>query len=142
MHGMGPPPEIIWRQCQHADDAADPVIGEPVTEECAMTAIVLDHEQPDQKSRGRNGQQQIESVSDVERKHHQYPKKNERHDRNQNLDDAAPVTWFAVARKRLQQGAWIGPVNRVGAALRSVAQDVLLRSNVLPLKQHSAGTLS
>ena len=30
MNGMGAPPEIVRRQRQHADDAADPIIGKPV----------------------------------------------------------------------------------------------------------------
>ena len=71
--GMGSPPEIVRRQCQHADGAPDPVIGEPVPEECAMTAIVLDHEETNKKTCGGNGQQQIKPVADVECEPHQQP---------------------------------------------------------------------
>ena len=63
------PPEIVRRQRQHADHAADPVVHQPMAEERAVAAIVLDHEQADQKAAGGNGQQQIKPVADMERTH-------------------------------------------------------------------------
>ena len=68
--GMRPPPKIVGRQRQHAYDTSDPVIGEPMPEECAMTAIVLDNEQPNKKAGGGHRQQQIKAISEVERKPH------------------------------------------------------------------------
>ena len=53
MHGMRAPPEIVGRQGEHAEHAADPVIGQAMAEERAMAAIVLDHEQPHQEAGGR-----------------------------------------------------------------------------------------
>ena len=58
MHGMRAPPEIVGRQREHAERAADPVIGEAMAEERAVPAIVLDHEQAHQEAGGRNGEQQ------------------------------------------------------------------------------------
>ena len=60
MDGVRSPPEVVWRHGEHAERAADPVVGEAMAEERAVPAIVLDHEQPHQKSRGRNGEQQGE----------------------------------------------------------------------------------
>ena len=60
------PPEIVRRQGENADHAADPVVDRPMAKERAMAAIVLDHEQADKKARGGNGEQQIKPVSDVE----------------------------------------------------------------------------
>ena len=93
-----------------------------------MTAIVLNHEQPDQKARGGNGQQQIKPVAEMEREQHQDPKKNERHDRNQNLDNAAAMMWLAIAGKRLQQSAWIGSVSRMSASRFVLRSRFLLQS--------------
>ena len=123
--GMGAPPEIVRRQRQHADDAPDPVIGAPVPKESAVTAIMLDHEQTNKKTRGRNGQQQIKPVADVEREPHQQPKENERHDRDQNFDDAAPMVRFAIARKSLCQGAHVGHSQRRRRVSSTVVQNSL-----------------
>jgi hypothetical protein len=74
-------------------------------EERAVTAIVLDHEQTDKKTCGRNGQQQIKAVTEVEREPHQYPKHNKGHDGDQDFDDAAPIIGFPIARQSLNQFA-------------------------------------
>ena len=55
MDGMRAAPEIIGRECQHADDPPHPVVRQAMTEERTMPAIVLDHEQPHEESRGRHG---------------------------------------------------------------------------------------
>ena len=124
MHGVGPPPEIVGRQRQDADRAADPIVGEAMPEERAMAAIVLDHEQADKKARGGNRQQQIKPVSEVEREPHRQPKQNERHGRDQDLDDAAPMMRFAIAGESLGQSAHVD--NRgVAVGVRSVVQDFL-----------------
>jgi hypothetical protein len=47
------------------------------------------------KSRGRNGQQQIDAIPDAKCPYQQ-PKQNEGHHGNQNLDDAASVIRFTV----------------------------------------------
>ena len=73
-----------------------------------MAAIVLDHEQADQKARGRNGEQQIKPVSDEGVTTTSQPQQQQRHDSNQKLDDAAAVVGFAKARQTPRQGAHIG----------------------------------
>src|SRR3546814_13630164 len=51
VHGMGAAPGVVGSQRQHADRAADPVVGEAGAEEGAVAAIVLDHEGPHEQSR-------------------------------------------------------------------------------------------
>ena len=58
MNGMGSPPEIVRRQGQHAEHAADPIVRTLARKEGAMAAIVLDHEQAHEEAGGRNGDQQ------------------------------------------------------------------------------------
>ena len=108
MDAVGVSPEIIGRQRQHADRATHPVVRRSMTKKRAVAAIVLDHEQADEKTRGRNRQQQIKPVAEMIRQPHRQPQQNERHDRDQNLDDAARVIRFAKARQTTGQGAQIG----------------------------------
>ena len=58
MDGVRAAPEIIGRQRQHADHPAHPVICQAMAEEGAVAAVVLDHEQPHQETRGRYREQQ------------------------------------------------------------------------------------
>src|SRR3546814_12252995 len=44
VHGMGAAPGVVGSQRQHADRAADPVVGEAVGEEGAVAAIVRSEE--------------------------------------------------------------------------------------------------
>src|ERR1700733_8661748 len=117
-------PGIIRRQGEHADHAADPVVHQSMAKERAVAAIVLDHEQADKEARGGNGEQQIKSVSDLEREPHRQPKENERYDRNQNFDDAASMVRFAISRETLRQGAQIGH-RGAGIDVRSILQSSL-----------------
>jgi hypothetical protein len=57
VHGMGASPKIVRRERQHPDRASDPVVGGTTMEEGAMAAIMLDHEKPHQKARGRHREQ-------------------------------------------------------------------------------------
>ena len=52
--GVGAAPDIIGRQSEHPDRPADPVAHLALAEEGAVTAVVLDHEQPDEKPGGRD----------------------------------------------------------------------------------------
>ena len=60
---MSASPEVVGRERQHADQATDPVVGKAMTEEGAMTAIVLDHKQPHKKAGRRHREQQTEPVA-------------------------------------------------------------------------------
>jgi hypothetical protein len=63
MRSMAAPPVVVWRQCQHADDAADPVVGLPRSEKGAVTAIMLDHEEAHQKAGSRHRQREAQPVA-------------------------------------------------------------------------------
>ena len=62
MRRMGAAPEIVRREREHAERAADPVVDQAMAEEGAVPAIVLDHEQPHQETGGRHGERQGEPV--------------------------------------------------------------------------------
>ena len=57
MDGMGAAPEIVGRQRQYTERTADPVIERLLAEEGAVTAIVLDQEQPHEETGSWHGQQ-------------------------------------------------------------------------------------
>jgi hypothetical protein len=96
-------PVVVGRHGQHATDAADPVIRQAVTEEGAVTAIVLDHEQPHHQPPCRHGEKQRDPISEVQAEPHQRPQGDKRHDRDRDLDAAAPIAGLAVARKVSRQ---------------------------------------
>ena len=58
MDGVGAAPQVVRRHGDNADHAADPIIGKTMTEEGAVAAIVLDHEETQQKAGGRHREQQ------------------------------------------------------------------------------------
>ena len=58
MDGMRAAPAVVRRQREHANDAADPVIGQPAGKKGAVTAVVLDHEQAHEEAGSRYGDQQ------------------------------------------------------------------------------------
>jgi hypothetical protein len=55
--GVGASPKVVWCERQHSDHASDPVVRATTMKKGPMTAIVLDHEEPDQKARGRHRKQ-------------------------------------------------------------------------------------
>ena len=106
MDGVRAPPEVVWRQGEHAERAADPIVGEAMAEERTVSAIVLDHEQPHQESGGRNGKQQSEppKAQVIGRPHH-HPEQHERPESDAEFEQTASVAGFAVTRKNLGPGA-------------------------------------
>ena len=63
----------------------------------AVTAIVLDHEQPHEKAGGRNGEQQgSPGIAKVEREPGRGPQHHERQSRDRQLGNAAQPAWGAV----------------------------------------------
>ena len=77
--GVALPPMAVGGQGQHADGAAEPVVGPAAAEERAVAAIVLDHEQAHQEPRRRDGQEQGQPVAVAEAEPHQEPQGGERH---------------------------------------------------------------
>ena len=99
--GVRPPPEVVWCQRQYTNDATHPIVRQPMVEEGAMSAIMLDHEESYEEARGGYGEQQTEPVAEVERCPHQDPEQNQRHDRDYNLESATCTARLAVASKNL-----------------------------------------
>ena len=73
-----------------------------------MTAIVLDHEQPHEKARGRHRKQQAKPVAKIKRCPHQKPEQNKRSGRDDELDNAACRVRRAIAGKGLCPAAGVG----------------------------------
>src|SRR2546430_12673079 len=58
VRGMGTQPPVMRRQSQHAERPTEPCVGQPMPEEGAVTAIVLDEEQPDHEGGGGQGERE------------------------------------------------------------------------------------
>src|SRR5689334_25004522 len=58
-------PEVVRREREHPDRAPDPIVCETMVEEGAMTAIVLDHEQPHEKARSRHRKYQGNPIAKI-----------------------------------------------------------------------------
>ena len=108
VRGVRAPPYVVRRERRHADDSPDPVVGQPLAEESAVAAIVLDGEKPDQEARCGDGQRQGEPVADIERRPGERPQGGERHDGDGDLDDAAGVARLPIPRQKLRPGTGIG----------------------------------
>ena len=126
MNGMRPLPEIVRRHGEHAERAADPVVGEAMAEERAVPAIVLDHEQPHQESRGRYGEQQGQPPkAEVIGRPHRDPEQHKRPEGDAELERAAGSAGVAVAVENLAQGACVDRLSRSGGTL-SIVQAIVL----------------
>ena len=79
--------------------APDPVVGEPMAEEGAVPAIVLDHEQAHEKAGSRNDQKQSDPVAEIERGPHRDPQQHKRTCGDDKLDDGARTARLAVGSK-------------------------------------------
>jgi hypothetical protein len=108
VEGVSPPPEIVWRQCQHADDASNPIIREAVAEERSVAAIVLDHKETYEKARSRQSKQKAAPIAGLESSPRQKPQKSERPCRDHELEDAPHVVRLAILNQRLGQGSGVG----------------------------------
>src|SRR5436305_14967238 len=99
MHRVGVAPEVVRRECQHAEHAPDPVVEPAAAEKRAMAAVMLDHEQAHQETGRRYGEQQADPVTEVKAEPRRGPQHGEWSKRDKNLNEAAPGIWAAVARK-------------------------------------------
>ena len=107
MHGMGTPPKTIGRERQYADDPTGPIICPAMPKKGPVAAIVLDHEESHQESRGWYGERKREPVAEIERRPHQHPERNEWDNCDYDLDGATAVAGLPVGRENLRPGARI-----------------------------------
>src|SRR4029453_14667183 len=64
VRGMGGAPPAIRGEGQHTGGAAEPVVGQPVTEEGAVAAIMLDGEEPHEEAGSGYRQRQGQPIAD------------------------------------------------------------------------------
>src|SRR4051812_44603055 len=120
MNRMRAAPEIVRREREDADRAPNPVVRTPVREERPMTAVVLNHEKPDQKRRGgERDQQRHPPVAECEGEPGRGPKRDEREQRDRKFGDAAHVARPAVAAQQLPE---MPCISRHGLRIVSNAQ--------------------
>ena len=89
MRSMRAAPVIVGGQRQDAEDAADPVVGMTIGEEGAVPAIVLDHEQADEKACSRDNQNQSPPVAIGDGREGQDPECHEGDDGDRKLEDTS-----------------------------------------------------
>ena len=75
MQGVLMPPVGVGGQRQHADDAAETVVGTAGLKERAVAAIMLNDEQANQEPRRGNRKQQSQPVADAKGKPHRQPER-------------------------------------------------------------------
>ena len=106
-----------------------------------MTAIVLDHEEPHEKARGRHREQQAKPVAEIERCPHQRPEQNKRPGRNDELDDAAREVRRAIADKELRQAAGVGRNRGQGRHFRVIQDNLQGNLSSWPIDDDASETL-
>src|ERR1700720_1278348 len=94
-------PEVIGCERHHADHAPNPIVCETVREESSMTAIVLDHEQSHEETRGWHREQHAEPIINIKGCPHQKPEQTKRPDRDCELNNAARRARSAITTKTL-----------------------------------------
>jgi hypothetical protein len=101
--GVSLPPEVVRRQCQHTEHPADPVVCKTLTKEGAMPAIVLDHEQSQQEAGGEHGKRRKSPpVPEMNGGPRYRPQHGQRHEGDDEFDDAARMTGLAIGMQRLE----------------------------------------
>ena len=109
MDGVRAPPEVVWREGQDADDAPDPIVGAPVREKRAMPAVMLNHEEPNQKPRRRDGDEQRRPpVAKREGEPRDDPERDQRQKRHDQFGDATCIARLAVTAEDLPQLPRVG----------------------------------
>lgn len=96
MDGVAMSPIIVGCQSHHTDGAPYPVVRRPMTEECAVATVVLNHEQPHEEARCRHGDDCAEPIAHTETFPRQDPEQDKRHGCDQNLEHSANVIRFPV----------------------------------------------
>ena len=104
-------PVIVRREGHNADHTTNPIVRKAAIKERPVAAIMLDHEQPYEETRRGNGQQQAGPPAMRDRYPRQGPKRQERDDRDAELEDAAATIGLAVGGEKSQPGR-IAPISR------------------------------
>src|SRR5262252_4554525 len=93
-------PIVVRRQCQNTEEPAHQVVRQTIAKEGTMSAIMLDHEQSHEKTgSGHPRQKRQLPITEMNRCPSQRPKRDEWHERDRNLEDAATVTGLTISRE-------------------------------------------
>src|SRR5690242_21884797 len=102
MNCMRAAPEIVRRQSQNADDAADPIVGAPIGKESTVAAVMLNHEEANQKPGRRDGDEERRPpITEGEGQPRRDPQRDERKQRYRQFGNAAQVARLAIAAQAL-----------------------------------------
>jgi hypothetical protein len=131
MQRVGALPPGVRREGEHAEQAAQPVIGPARVEERAVAAIVLEHEQS-QKQRGRRYREQERCPNLVmDADEHGSEQRQERQAGVEQLDHAAAGIGLGVAGNDLaprgRRGQIAGPGRRAGFGAIDHEQETISR---------------
>jgi hypothetical protein len=113
--GVGAAPVVIGREGQNPDGAADPVVHTALAEEGAVAAIVLNHEQAQEKPGcRRNGEQEAPPHAVGESQPGESPKGDERDDGRSQFKHRAQPLGGAIGQKTLEPEAFAPGADVVG----------------------------
>ena len=73
MDGMAPAPNVVGRQRHCAEHAAHPVVDGAATKECAVAAIMLDHEEAHEEARCRYSEEKAQPIAEANGRPYQKP---------------------------------------------------------------------
>src|SRR3954469_4749782 len=120
---VGAPPEIVRRQRQHADDAADPIVRTAMRKESAMAAVMLNHEEANQKARRRDGnEQRSPPMAAHEGKPCHDPECHQREKPHRQFGNPAPIAGLSITGETLPQ---LPRIDRADARIVPNAQMVV-----------------
>ncbi len=109
MDGMGAAPVVVWRQGDHGDGSADPIVEHLAGREGAVSAIVLDDEQADQEPGGRDREDQAPPDAMFQREPGPRPEDGEGNRRQSQLHRAADRIGQPI---RPQESPPVAPLDR------------------------------
>src|SRR6187401_3383198 len=96
---MGVSPVVVGRKRQHTQNTADPVVDSTLGEERAMTAIMLDHEEPDEKARRRQRHDQRKPIAVESDQPHRRPQCREASRRDRDLAQSPQIILATIFGK-------------------------------------------
>lgn len=96
MQGVAALPVSIRRECQHTKNAADPVVGPRIAEERTVAAIMLDHEQANQKHGSWQTKDQANPITLGNEHGNECPKSHKGKDRDGDLENTSPIAGVTV----------------------------------------------
>ncbi len=101
---MGAAPNIVRGEGEDTERPPGPIVRRPAREKRAMPAIVLNHEQPHEKTGRRQRQEQGQPEAHAPRQPRGRPQRRERNGGDRDLRYGAPIVLLAVFRQPQRPG--------------------------------------